>query len=77
MTIIEDKPIKITFLHIENYLKDLKYPAFKDDIINAAQKHQAPQVVLHTLNRIANIEYPSLTEIDKAIEFLYKGEEDL
>jgi hypothetical protein len=52
---------------IPKYLKDLRYPANKKDIIDKATRSEADQRVIEALQRLANEIYESPAEIKRAV----------
>ena len=54
-------------LQVEQYLKDLKYPAKKKDIIDKATRNEADQRVIEALKRLAGEVYESPTEMRRAV----------
>ena len=54
-------------VQVEKYLKDLKYPAKKKDIIDKATRSEADQRVIEALKKLAQEVYESPTEIRRAV----------
>ena len=54
-------------IQVEKYLKDLKYPAKKKDIIDKATRSEADQRVIDALKKLAEEVYESPTEIRRAV----------
>jgi hypothetical protein len=54
-------------VQVEQYLKDLKYPAKKKDIIDKATRSEADQRVIEALKKLAQEVYESPTEIRRAV----------
>jgi hypothetical protein len=52
---------------IPKYLKDLKYPANKKDILDKATRSEADRRVIEALQRLADEIYESPAEIKRAI----------
>lgn len=52
---------------IERYLKGIKYPVGKKDLINSAKEHDAPSDVISVLERFSEHQYNSSTEVSKEV----------
>lgn len=58
----EGKP---TPIEIESYMKNIKFPAKKNDLISQAKENSAPEAVMDILNQFSDKEYNSPVDISK------------
>ncbi len=58
---------KANLAHVEKFLKDLDYPAMKNEVIECARGNDAPEDVIQMLEQIPEQEYGSPTEISREI----------
>lgn len=52
---------------VEKYLKGIKFPADKDQLLDCAEQNNAPDSVLKAIEGLADINFYSPVEISKAI----------
>ena len=52
---------------IEKYLKGEDYPADKEELVQHAREHGAPQEVLQTLEKLPKERFEKPTDVSKAI----------
>lgn len=52
---------------IERYLKGIKYPVGKKDLINSAKEHDAPSDVMSVLERFSEHQYSILIDVSKEV----------
>jgi hypothetical protein len=60
-------PDKATTAAIERYLKGIRYPAQKEDLVHRAEDNGAPQDVMKVLNNFEDKEYGSTVEVAKEV----------
>lgn len=53
--------------NLDKFLKDMKWPADKNTIINNLKKNNAPQEVIQMASRLENKQYTSAMEITKQL----------
>jgi hypothetical protein len=61
-------PEKASPAAIERYLKGMKYPANKDDLINKAKENEAPSDVMSVLKRFTDHQYHSPIDVSKEVK---------
>lgn len=54
-------------IDIQKHLKEMDYPASKEDLINHAQEHGADENICAVLNELPEEEYHSAADVSKAI----------
>lgn len=52
---------------VNQYLQDLNYPATKDEIINYAKEHEAPDEVINVLNKLPKHRFYGQTDLLRSI----------
>lgn len=62
--------MQVSPIEVQKSLKDMDYPAKKNDIIQHAKKHNASEEVLNELEKIEDREYNNAAEVSKE----FKGE---
>ena len=60
-------PEKASPAAVEGYLKGINFPANKAGLVKHAKDNQAPDDVLHVLNRFEEKEYRTVIDISKEI----------
>jgi hypothetical protein len=63
----KSNPKKASPAAIERYLKDIKYPVGKKDLINSAKGQNAPSDVISVLERFSEHQYKSPVDITKEV----------
>jgi hypothetical protein len=58
---------RVTPITIQKYLKGIKYPVAKKQLIDQADKNSAPTDVMEILNKIADKKYQTSAEVSKGI----------
>ena len=58
---------KINPIQLQKYLKGVNYPASKQDLIQAAQQHNADENVQSALERLPDQQYETPAAVSKAI----------
>ncbi len=49
--------------NVANYIKDVEFPASKQDLITAAEDHHAPEKVIESLEKLPEMEFHSVGEV--------------
>ena len=60
-----------TFLahsNVAGYIKDIEFPASKQDLITAAEDHHAPEKVIELLEKLPDIDFNSVGEVTQHLE---------
>ena len=52
---------------VQDYLKGVRYPCDKQDLLEFAENHEAPQEVLYVLEQIPEREYQSSGDVARGI----------
>ncbi|MFW5652608.1 MAG: DUF2795 domain-containing protein [Planctomycetota bacterium] len=52
---------------VEKYLKGIKFPATKADLVNHAKGHDAPDDVVNTLRMMPDREFGNAAEVAKGV----------
>jgi len=60
-------PEKASPAAVERYLKGIKFPAGKEDLINKANENNAPSDVMSVIERLPDNDYNSVTDIAKGV----------
>ena len=60
-------PKKTSPIVIEKFLAGISFPANKETLIQVAKNNTAPDTVIELLNKIADEEYSSVTEIAREV----------
>lgn len=55
-------------MQVKKFLKDVKYPAKKQDLIEHAKKNNASNKVLETLENIPDKEYTKAEDVNKEFQ---------
>lgn len=48
---------------VANYIKDVGFPASKQDLITVAEDHHAPEKVIEALEKLPDVEFKSVGEV--------------
>ena len=64
-------PDKASPVAVENYIKGIKFPADKGELIKQEENNRAPDDVLHVMNKFEDKEYHSPIDISKEIGKLH------
>jgi hypothetical protein len=51
--------------NVQKYLRDIEYPASKDDLIAQAKRNEAPQEILETIQRLPEDEFGGPQDVMK------------
>ena len=62
----EDETKKVSPATLEKYIKGIKFPANKKDLIQANQ-NKAPQEITNFLNKLGDHDYKNVTDITKEV----------
>jgi len=49
--------------NIVNFIKDVDFPCSKQDLINHAEDHNAPQKIIEALEKLPDKEYTSIADV--------------
>lgn len=61
------KKASVSVAQVQRYLRGMDYPAGKKEVVNQAQKNNAPGDVLDILRRIKDREFHSAADVSKAL----------
>lgn len=63
----EDEAKKVSPVTLEKYIKGIKFPANKKDLINQANQNKAPQEITNFLNKLGDHDYKNVTDVSKEV----------
>jgi hypothetical protein len=55
------------FIEVQKYLSGIEYPATKDQLIEHAKGHRAPQEVIEALSSLPDEEYDGPNKVSSAV----------
>lgn len=53
----------LTHSSVANFIKDAEFPAWKQDLINLAEDHHAPEKVIEALEKLPDMEFNNVGEV--------------
>ncbi len=59
-----------TVANAQKFLKDMEYPATKDELIDRARQNGADDEVADTLDMLPDMDYSSSADVDRELESL-------
>lgn len=63
----QSAPQRISPAVVEKYLKGIKYPSNRENLINKAEENSAPTDVIKVLNKFKEKQYHSTIDVSKEI----------
>ena len=58
----------LTHSNVANYIKDAEFPASRQDLINMAEDHHAPESVIEALEKLPDLEFKTVGEVTEHLQ---------
>jgi hypothetical protein len=58
----------LTHSNVANYIKDAGFPATKQDLVNMAEDHHAPQNVIKAIEKLPDMEFKTIGEVTEHLQ---------
>jgi hypothetical protein len=62
-----EQRVSVSPAEVQNYLGGIDYPASRQDLIDHAKKHSAPDEVIRLLTAISDQQYATPADVNKAV----------